>query len=132
MSWTIEYYEQIDSTQPAEVFEDALFQTHPKLAAKLARVAVAIEGVGPQLGGGLIEACRGYAGVWEMRAIFGQTLGRELFGFDGARVVLLHGYIKRGGQPASVKDLQIAAAYWQDYLLTRKVSPEVPERTGHP
>lgn len=132
MPWTIEYYEQMDSTQPAEVFEDAVLRTHPKLAAKLARIAVAIEGISPQLGGGLIETCRGYAGLWEIRAIYGQTLGRELFGFDGGRVVLLHGYVKRGGQPASVKDLQIAAAYRQDYLLTRQVSPEIPERTSQP
>jgi len=132
MPWTIEYYEQADTAQPAEVFEDARYRTHPKLAAKLARIAVEMVITGPQLGGGLIEACRGYSGLWEMRAIYNQTLGRELFGFDGSRVVLLHGYIKRGGQPASAKDLQIAATYWQDYLLTRKVSPEIPEGTGQP
>jgi hypothetical protein len=46
-----------------------------------------------------------------MRAIFSQTLARELFGFDDQRIVLLHGYLKRGGQPASDKDPVKAADY---------------------
>ncbi len=128
MVWTIEYYEQRDGTQPAEVFEDELDRTHVQLGAKLARIAEALKMSGPQLGGGLIESCRGYSGLWEMRAIFGQTLARELFGFDGSRVVLLHGYVKRGGDPASAKDLNGAAAYWQNYLSTRRISPEEPEQ----
>jgi hypothetical protein len=95
MPWTIEYYEQTDTAQPAEVFEDAVYKKYPKLAGKLARIVVALESNGPRLGGGLIEPCRGYPGVWEIRAIFSQTLARELFGFDDQRVVLLHGYLKR-------------------------------------
>lgn len=59
-----------------------------------------------------------------MRAIFGQTLGRELFGFDGQRVILLHGYIKRAGQKASQRDLAKAADYLREYLRTHRVSPE--------
>jgi len=39
--------------------------------------------------------------------------------------VLLHGYLKRAGQPASDKDLARAADYWQDYLRTRLVGPPV-------
>jgi hypothetical protein len=31
MKWAIEYFEQQDTTQPAEVFEDMLVVTHPKL-----------------------------------------------------------------------------------------------------
>jgi hypothetical protein len=38
--WTIEYFEQADTTQPAEVFEDAVYQAYPKLAGKLARIVV--------------------------------------------------------------------------------------------
>ena len=125
MPWTIEYYEQTDTAQPAEVFEDAVYKKYPKLAGKLARIVVALESNGPRLGGGLIEPCRGYPGVWEIRAIFSQTLARELFGFDDQRVVLLHGYLKRAGQPASNKDLARAADYWRDYLRTRHVSPPV-------
>lgn len=123
MTWTIEYYEQTNSTQPAEVFEDALLQSHPKLAGKLARIAVALQQSGNSLGGGLIEPCHGFSGLWEIRAISGQWLGRELFGFDGERVVLLHGYIKRGGQEASKKDLNLAHSHWKDYSKTHKVSP---------
>jgi hypothetical protein len=72
----------------------------------------------------------GYPGVWEMRAIFSQTLARELFGFDDQRIVLLHGYLKRAGQPASDKDLTRAAAYWRDYLRTRRVSPPASDTTA--
>ena len=35
MKWTIEYFEQQDTTQPAEVFEDMLVVTYPKLRGKL-------------------------------------------------------------------------------------------------
>ena len=35
MKWTIEYFEQQDTTQPAEVFEDMLAVTYPKLRGKL-------------------------------------------------------------------------------------------------
>jgi hypothetical protein len=123
MVWSIEYYEQTDTTQPAELFEDDLLKSQPKLAGKLARIAVALQQSGHQLGGGLIEPCHGYSGLWEMRAISHQWLGRELFGFDGNRVVLLHGYTKRNGQEASKKDFAVAHSYWQDYNVTHKVSP---------
>ena len=43
MPWIIEYYEQEDSAQPAELFEDMLDQRHPKLAGKLLRIIVALE-----------------------------------------------------------------------------------------
>jgi len=91
---------------------------------------VALESSGPQLGGGLIESCHGYPGVWEIRAIFSQTLARELFGFDDQRVILLHGYLKRAGQPASDKDLPKAADHWRDYLRTRRVSPPASNMSG--
>lgn len=118
MKWLIEYYEQGNGRQPAEVFEDALDQDYPKLSGKLAQIALALETRGPRLGGGYIETCRGYAGLWEIRVIYGQFLGRELFGFDRERIVLLHGYVKRGGEPASAHDLDLAFTYWQDYQRT--------------
>jgi hypothetical protein len=57
-------------------------------------------------------------------------LGRELFGFDGEqnRVVLLHGYVKRAGEPASISDINQAFNYWRDYQHSHKISPEVPEQ----
>jgi len=128
MRWVVEYYEQTDTTQPAEVFETSLQRDHKKLGAKLRAIAAAIEEYGPQLGGGLIEPCHDYKGLWEIRTIFNGFLARELFGFDGEhkRVVLLHGYVKRAGQPASVSDLNQAAHCWKDYQQTHKISPEVP------
>lgn len=130
MGWIVEYYEQADTRQPAEEFEDGLMRSHKKLGAKLRSIAAAIEVYGLQLGGGLIEPCHDYNGLWEIRTIFNGFLGREFFGFDGERnrVVLLHGYVKRVGQPASMADLNLAFGYWKDYLHTHQISPEVPEQ----
>ena len=67
MTWVVEYYEQADTTQPAEAFEVSLQRHHKKLGAKLRAVAAAIELYGPQLGGGLsshamvTRACGRYA-----------------------------------------------------------------------
>jgi hypothetical protein len=123
MMWTIEYFEQKDTTQPAEIFEDALDAAYPKLAGKLIRVANGLRFYGQQLGGGYIEKCHDYQGLWEMRAIHSRTLAREFFGFDGGRIVLLHGYLKRTGEPASIRDLEKAFTYWTEYIRTRRVSP---------
>jgi hypothetical protein len=122
--------EQADPTQPAEEFEVSLKRHHKKLGAKLRAIAAAIEVYGPQLGGGLIELCHDHKGLWEKCTIFNGFLGRELFGFVGEqnRVVLLHGYVKRVGQPASPPDLNQASEYWRDYQHTHKISPEVLEQ----
>jgi hypothetical protein len=128
MTWAIEYYEQQSGTQPAEVFEDDLLRRQRKLAGKLRRAVLALEMSGNQLGGGLIEKCHGSPGLWEIRVIYAKTLARELFGFDGSRIVLLHGYMKQTGEPASEKELGLAAGYWQEYQRTHTVSPEEPEQ----
>ncbi|HLX39167.1 MAG TPA: type II toxin-antitoxin system RelE/ParE family toxin [Ktedonobacteraceae bacterium] len=119
----IEYFEQEDTIQPAEVYEDALDGTHPKLAGKLLQVTEQLQFYGHQLGGGFIEKCHDYKGIWEIRVIHSGTLAREFFGFDGERIVLLHGYIKRTGQPASISDLKKAFSYWTEYLRTHRISP---------
>ena len=123
MKWTIEYFEQVDGTQPAEVFEDALDETYPKLSGKLLRLVEQLQFYGHQLGGGYIEKCHDYQGMWEIRVIHSGTLAREFFGFDGERIVLLHGYTKRIGQVASAYDLSRAFTYWTVYMRTRRVSP---------
>jgi hypothetical protein len=125
--YSIEYYEQADGTQPAEVFEDDLAKRYPKLFGKLVRAMDALEEHGRKLGGGLLESCHSYPGIWELRTISNQTLARELLGFDGSRAVMLHGYLKRAGEEASQKDLERAATYWNDYQRTHRVSPEQPE-----
>lgn len=123
MKWVIEYFEQADTTQPAEAFEDALDATHPKLAGKLLRVTEELQFYGHQLGGGYIEKCHEYKGMWEIRVIHSGTLAREFFGFDEERIVLLYGYVKRIGQPASEPDLMKAFRYWTEYMRTHRVSP---------
>jgi hypothetical protein len=54
MGWKIEYFERENLIQPAEIFEDELFDSH----CKLARVIKRLERDGDRLGGGLIEKCR--------------------------------------------------------------------------
>ena len=123
MKWMIEYFEQQDTTQPAEVFEDMLVVAHPKLRGKLLQITDTLEIYGHQMGGGSIEKCHEYKGMWEIRVIQGGTLAREFFGFDNERIVMLHGYTKRTGQTASVYDLEKAYSYWKEYMRTRRVSP---------
>src|SRR5258708_7435895 len=108
MSWNIEYYEQDDGTQPGEVFEDWLDRTHAKLSGKLANIWVAVKSNGRQLGGGYIEPCHDFPGLWEARAIFNSMLAREFFGWDGNTAILLHGYVKRVREPASDADMSTA------------------------
>src|SRR5260370_13746089 len=107
MRWVVEYYEQADTTQPAEAFEVSLKRHHKKLGAKLRAIAAAIEEYGHQLGGGLIDPCHNYKRLWHTRTIFNAFLGRELFGFDRqhTRVLFLHAYFKRVGHPASLPDI---------------------------
>jgi len=123
MKWTVVYFEQKDTTQPAEVFEDALDIIHPRLSGKLLQVTDALQDHGYRLGGGYIEKCHDYDGMWEIRVIHGGVLGREFFGFDRDHIVLLHGYVKRTGQKASEYDLNKAYSYWTEYLRTRHISP---------
>lgn len=123
MRWAIEYFEQVDTTQPAEIFEDALRKAHPKLLGRLYRLVEELQTSGYSLGGGYLEKCHEYQGLWEVRAIHSGTLAREFCGFDKEKVILLHGYIKRTGQPASEREMRQAFAYWQEYLRTRLVSP---------
>src|SRR5258708_32954827 len=123
MKLVIDYVEQADTTQPAEVFEDALDTTYPKLSGKLLRVVSALRLYGHQLGGGYLEKCHDYEGLWEIRVIHRRTLARELLGFDGNRIVLLHGYSKRTGQTASTGDLKKAFNSWTEYFRTRNFLP---------
>jgi len=123
MKWAIEYFEQENTAQPAEVFEDALARRDIRLAGKLARVIAEVSAYGHQLGGGYIEKCHDYKGMWEIRIIYNGALARMFFGFDGERVVLLHGYTKRVGQRASARDLETAFTYWIEYQRTHHVSP---------
>jgi Phage derived protein Gp49-like (DUF891) len=127
MKWVIECFEQEDTTQPAEVFEDALDHTYPKLSGKLLRILFELQFYGHQLGGGYLEKCHDYEGLWEIRVIHSRTLARELLGFDGNRIVLLYGYIKRTGQTASKGDLKKAFNYWTEYMRTHHVSPAQEE-----
>src|SRR6266705_4119189 len=121
MKWKMEYFEQEDTTQPAETFENALKVSHSKLLGKLFQVTGELQLYGYQLGGGYIEKCHDYQGLWEIRVIHGSMLAREFFGFDEKRVILLHGYTKRTGESASAQDLKKAFTYWTEYMRTHRL-----------
>lgn len=123
MKWTIEFFEQADTAQPAEIFEDALDATNMKLAGKLSRVTGELQFYGHHLGGGYIKKCHEYEGIWEIRVIHGGMLAREFFGFDKNSIILLHGYTKRTGEAASAHDLKKAHSYLTEYIHTRRISP---------
>lgn len=126
----MEYFKQADGTKPAGVFEGELLSINKKMIGKLLQIVNLLKQHGPQLGGGYIEKCRGYQGLWEIRIIYSDKLARELFGFDGQRIVLLHGYLKQVGQPASKRDLDLAHQYWAEYLKSRLVGPKQEEDNG--
>ena len=132
MKWAVEYYEQTDGAQPAEIYEDALKRDHPKLAGKQRRVFVGVLEHGRRLGGGLIEPLHDYPGLWEARTIFDSWLAREFFAWDGDTAILLHGYVKRSGEVGSKPDMARAQTYWLDYQKTYRVSPEEPEEPQKP
>ena len=123
----IGYFEQENGIQPAEVLEDELHRLNKKMLGKLLYIQDQLEQSGHQLGGGYIEKCHDYQGLWEIRLIYSNSLIRELCGFDGERIVLVHGYVKKVGQVASQQDLKKAFTYWTEYLKTRLVSPAQDE-----
>jgi hypothetical protein len=124
VEWLIEYFEQTDGLQPAGAFEDEIDRTLPKLGGRLLRLLDEIETKGQHVGGGYLEPCHDYPGLWEIRARHQQWLGREFLGFDGKRAILLHGYVKRQGKPAARREFMKARSYWKEYLESRRTSPE--------
>jgi hypothetical protein len=123
MKWIVSYFEQENTVQPAEVFEDELYRANPKFLGKLLYIHDQLKEYGHQFGGGYVEKCHDYQRLWEIRIIQSNRLVREFFGFDGEHIVLLHGYVKSVGQSASKRDLNMAYSYWTEYLRTRLVSP---------
>lgn len=85
MKWSIVYFERTDTTQPAEIFENMLHAKYSQILGKLLRITDDLAIYGYRLGGGYIEKCRDFQGLWEIRIIYSGTLARELFGFDGER-----------------------------------------------
>ncbi len=47
--------------------------------------------------------------------------------FEQEDTTLLHGYVKRVGQPTSGRDLKKAFTYWTEYIQTRRISPTQEE-----
>ena len=54
MRWNVVYFEQEDTTQPAEVFENMLKVNYSQVLGKLLRITDDLEMYGHQLGGGYI------------------------------------------------------------------------------
>ncbi len=127
MLWRLEYFEEDSGEQPAEVFEDALDESSDpderRIAGKLMRIAELAAELGPHAGGGYVEKCGSYA-VWQLKADAGSRRGREFFGFDADRIVLLSGVVKGPREPTPSFAYEEAQRHWETYLRTRRVSPE--------
>ena len=78
MRWAIDYFEQENGIQPAEVFEDELHRLNKRMLGKLLHIQDQLKHFGYQLGGGYIEKCHDYQGLWEIRIIHSNQLIREL------------------------------------------------------
>lgn len=128
MPWTIEYFEQEDGRQPAEVFEDALDSSGDRdakrIGGKLIRVTDQVAQNGFRTGGGYAEACHDAPGIWQMKADVGKKRGREFFAFDGDRVILLSGIVKGPREATPPGAYAEATTYLNEYERTGKVSPE--------
>jgi DNA-binding phage protein len=66
MKWIVSYFEQENTVQPAEVFEDELYRANPKFLGKLLYIHDQLKEYGHQLGGGYVEKCHDYQGLWEI------------------------------------------------------------------
>jgi hypothetical protein len=130
MPWEIHYFQQQDGTQPAEVFEDDLdgspLREERTIAGKLIRFGEAVAQGGPSTGGGYAEPCRGHD-FWQLKADAGRRRGREFFGWDGDRIVLLSGITKAPREATPPGAYAEADRYWVEYKQTRRTSPESPE-----
>ena len=128
MPWIIEYFEEEDGTQPAEVFEDALDSSADrdtrKIGGKLIRVMDQVAQDGFRTGGGYAEACHDVPGIWQMNADVGRKRGREFFAFDADKVILLGGALKGPREPTPPIAYAEARRCLDEYEKTGRVSPE--------
>jgi len=119
--WDVVYYARRSGRQPAEEFEDHIPSS---LSGKLTRATVEAARNGFSVGGGLLKNCRGYPGLFEVRAIWSNQLARFFCHVDGNRLVLLHGLAKRPGDETPKMELDKAYKCLADYKATKKTSPE--------
>lgn len=127
----MEYYARETGEQPVEVFEDAIA---PKLWGKLVRCIEAVAREKWALGGGIFEVCHGHPDLCEIRARFGDDLGRIYCTVDNgppARLVLLHGIVKKNNTPTPPAAFVAADDNLADYQENKRISPEQPEGDGH-
>lgn len=124
--WDVVYYARPSGRQPAEEFEDNI---PAKLSGKLARATVEAAQKGFSVGGGLLKNCRGYPGLFEVRAISFNELARFFCHVDGDRLVLLHGVAKRPGNETPKSELDKAFDCLADYRVSKRISPEEEDVT---
>jgi len=113
------FYDKPDGSEPAQEFLDELDE---KMFAKMIRVIDIIK-----VGGTLVR--EPYSkhledGIFEARAQVGSNISRVLyFFFDGRRIVLTHGFIKKTQKtpPAEIKRAKI---YREEYRSRKENSNE--------
>lgn len=58
-------------------------------------------------------------GLWEVRSNLRNRIGRVIFGVDGGKMVLLHGFVKKT-QKTPQEDLDLAKERWDEWKKARK------------
>jgi len=111
----IEYYKKPDGSEP---MREHLKSLNSKLRVKVLRNLLILETVGDRLR--YPETDNLGDGIFELRTIFGKDIERAFFFFlDGRKIIVTHGYIKKS-QKASLREINRAKDYRQDYYRQRK------------
>lgn len=115
MDWEVVLYSKENGEVPVLEFQRSLPVKH---RAKSTRDIDMLAEFGPDLQEPFVKALRGdrYRGMWELRTRFAGDISRIFYFLSsGRRFVLLHGYLKKDTR-LSVRDLEIARKYMDDYI----------------
>ena len=110
MSYTVEYYEKVDGTRPAEEF---ILAQDTKMRAKIFMMLEFLESKGPALREPYSKPLGD--GVFEIRAKQGSDITRVLYFFVvGQKIILTNGFVKKTPRtPPS--EIERAKRYRIDY-----------------
>ena len=111
MSFTVEFYETADGTQPVKVFLEGL---ETKMQAKALRMISLLEMYGNDLREPYSKYLRDH--IYELRISQGSDISRVLYFFySGRTIVLTNGFMKKQ-QKAPEREIRKAIRYQKEYL----------------
>lgn len=109
-NYEVEFYEKENGEEPAK---DFLLNLDTKMRAKMLRIIDLLEVNGPMVRMPYSEALGN--GLFEIRIKQGTDIFRVLYFFTaGRKIILTNGFVKKT-QRVSVREINLAQAYRQDY-----------------